>query len=171
MDPITFNIALGAAGASGAEEAYWIVYGDSSGYHPSFCTTTDSSSNVYVGCDFGSAFGLVQFDSDGQQQYAKNYANIYAADPRSIDIDSSSNVYIGGEGYQSNGTGSNQSLVVKTTSAGAHTASKTFGDTTGFAEKVEDLVVDGSSVYLQVRGKIVAVMGFYCNEAEYGAEY
>lgn len=146
------KLTLAAAGAAGAEESYWIAYGDSSSSHPSVCSTTDSSGNVYTGCDFGSAFGLVKFDSDGQQQYAKNYANIYGADPLAIDIDSSSNLYICGTATASTGTGSTQSGVVKATSAGALSASQTFGDTAGFGEDAYDVAVDGSSVYVASGG-------------------
>lgn len=162
MDPIFFTIALGAAGASGAAaDAYWIAYGDSSGFHPSICSTTDSSGNVYTGCDFGSAFGIVQFDSDGQQQYAKNYANIYGADPLAIDIDSSSNVYLAGVAQASTGTGSNQCGIIKTTSAGALSVSKAFGDTAGFSEAANDVVVDGSSVYIASRGNDSVGVGLF----------
>ena len=148
MDPNFFTIALGAAGG-GAEEAYWIASGNSSGNHPSVCSTTDSSGNVYTGCNFGSPDGLVQFDSNGQQQYAKSYSS-GAGSVLAIDTDSSSNVYL--VGNESVATGSYQSMIMKLTSAGGFTAGKTFGDTVGFSEEANDVVVDGSSIYMASRG-------------------
>jgi|9_EtaG_2_1085328.scaffolds.fasta_scaffold20340_2 hypothetical protein len=117
MDPITYTIALGAAGAGGAAENYWftIYYDEGEGATKVVSVAADSAGNVFTGGEYnvsqfsgipnGSGNGIVKYDKDGAPQFSKTNkiaSHNVAGRSQDVAVDSSDNVYLVGDvPYQS----------------------------------------------------------------------
>ena len=150
MDPITYTIALGAAGAGGAAESYWmtIIY-DGSNTDKSNSITIDSAQNVYITGEINQNSGTTmpnywgsshqKFDKDGNYQFSRVFKAQYSSVGGRIQynaVDSNDNVYIvGDQPYQVVPPNYTQQIIgggfiAKYNSAGADQWDKKFGSTT-----------------------------------------
>ena len=159
MDPITQKIALGAAGAGGAAEEYWIATITQSGQ--SFNTralTVDSAGNVYVGgrcqgATNSNEAAIVKLDSTAALQWSRTLGTNSGTDRfYGLACDSSDNVIAAGQ-YDAYTQGGNDGVVAKYNSSGTLQWQRTLGGSSSANDSFNDVAVD-SSGNIYVTGKI-----------------
>ena len=191
MDPITYTIALGAAGAGGAAESYWITiaYDDGESYDIE-SLTADSDGNVYATGRLNQSTGTTmpnkvgqyhaKYDQNGSYQLSRVWKATYNTVNARLQfnaVDSNGNIYIAGnQPYQivSGNIVASGGFVAKYNAAGADQWDKilpaTSHSTTDTAFQFSCVRVDSSDNIIctgRSRGGGISPSGYYIQLAKF----